>query len=117
MGVIVAVLVGIAVLTGIAVVLAVTGTPISDEPVDRADPGLPDGALSAADIPGLRFRIGLRGYRMDDVDAALERIRASFQEVEVRAETPVVEAKPAAKTRARRRPVSADADAEPSGEG
>lgn len=82
MGVIVAVVIGIAVLTGAAVLLAVTEHAISDEPVDRLDPGLPDGPISAADIPRLRFRIGLRGYRMDDVDAALARIQDSLAEAD-----------------------------------
>jgi DivIVA domain-containing protein len=81
-GVIVAVVIGIAVLAGIAVLLAVTERGISDEPVDRLDPGLPDGPLRSTDIPGLRFRIGLRGYRMDDVDAALARIHESLAEAE-----------------------------------
>jgi DivIVA domain-containing protein len=81
-GVIVAVVIGIAVLTGIAVMLAVTERPMSEEPVDRLDPGLPDDPIRAADIPGLRFRIGLRGYRMDDVDAALARIHESLAESE-----------------------------------
>jgi DivIVA domain-containing protein len=81
-GVIVAVVIGIAVLTGIAVLLAVTEHPMSDEPLDRLDPGLPDVPIRAADIPGLRFRIGLRGYRMDDVDAALTRIHESLAEAE-----------------------------------
>jgi DivIVA domain-containing protein len=81
-GVIVAVVIGIAVLAGIAVMLAVTERPMSDEPVDRLDPGLPDSPIRAADLPGLRFRIGLRGYRMDDVDAALARIHESMAEAE-----------------------------------
>jgi DivIVA domain-containing protein len=77
-GVIAVVLIGVAVLIGLAVVLALTDSPMSTEPVDRTDPGLPDRALTAADIPGLRFRVGLRGYRMDEVDAALERIQQSL---------------------------------------
>ena len=75
MAVVVVVLLGIALLTGFAVVLALTESPLSVEPVDRVDSGLPEHPITAADIGGLRFRIGLRGYRMDDVDAALERIR------------------------------------------
>lgn len=82
MGVIVAVVIGVAILTGLAVMLAMTDRGLADEPVDRMDDGLPDGLLRAADLPGLRFRIGLRGYRMDDVDAALERIHASMRAVE-----------------------------------
>lgn len=86
MGVVAAVVIGIAVLTGIAVLLGITESSVSDEPVDRADDGLPDAPLQAADIPGLRFRIGLRGYRMDDVDAALERIRTSMADADDSAE-------------------------------
>ncbi|HVW81162.1 MAG TPA: DivIVA domain-containing protein [Mycobacteriales bacterium] len=86
MGVILAVAVGVAVLIGIALLLAVTDQPMSDEPVDRLDSGLPDsaadGLLRAADIPRLRFRVGLRGYRMDDVDAALARIQAALARAE-----------------------------------
>jgi DivIVA domain-containing protein len=82
-GVIAAVLIGLALLTGFAVVLAMTEGPMSDEPVDRVDsglpdPGQPDRALTAGDIDGLRFRVGLRGYRMDDVDDALDRIRSEM---------------------------------------
>jgi DivIVA domain-containing protein len=82
-GVIAAVLIGLALLTGFAVVLAMTEGPMSDEPVDRGDSGLPDPAqpdraLTAGDIDGLRFRVGLRGYRMDDVDEALDRIRSEM---------------------------------------
>ena len=83
MGVIVAVVIGVAVLSGLAVMLAMTDRGLSDEPVDRLDAGLPDdGPVGADDISRLRFRIGLRGYRMDDVDAALERIRESMLAVE-----------------------------------
>jgi DivIVA domain-containing protein len=74
-GVIAAVLIGVALLTGFAIVLALTDSPMSDEAVDRIDAGLPDRPLTSADIPRLRFRVGLRGYRMDDVDAALQRIQ------------------------------------------
>ena len=70
-----AVLIGVAVLTGLAVVLAMTEGQMSIEPVDRVDPGLPGRPLTAADIGALRFRVGLRGYRMEDVDAALDRIQ------------------------------------------
>ncbi|HVY09666.1 MAG TPA: DivIVA domain-containing protein [Mycobacteriales bacterium] len=76
------VLVGIALLTGFALVLALTDSPMSIEPVDRIDTGLPDRPLTAADIGALRFRVGLRGYRMDDVDAALDRLRAELAAAE-----------------------------------
>ena len=40
--------------------------------VDRPGaPTLPQGQWTGDDVRNLRFRIGLRGYRMSDVDAAL----------------------------------------------
>lgn len=37
--------------------------------------GLPAGPLGAADVEMVRFSVGLRGYRMDEVDEALDRLR------------------------------------------
>ena len=42
---------------------------------DRASTPLPAGRLSAGDVGALRLATGLRGYRMDEVDAALDRLR------------------------------------------
>ncbi len=42
-------------------------------------PALGDGPLAAADVEGLRFRVGLRGYRMADVDAALAAMAAELR--------------------------------------
>lgn len=41
---------------------------------------LPEGPLSPADVDRLQFSLGLRGYRMDEVDDALERLRDSLVE-------------------------------------
>jgi DivIVA domain-containing protein len=79
------VLLGIAALTALAVLLGLTDSPLSEEPVDRIDDGLPARTLTAHDVSGLRFRVGLRGYRMDDVDRALDRLRDSLHEAEERA--------------------------------
>jgi DivIVA domain-containing protein len=68
------VLVGVVLLVGFALVLASRDDGLPDETVDHSDLGLPDRPLTAADVAGLRFRVGLRGYRMADVDAALERV-------------------------------------------
>jgi len=35
---------------------------------------LPNGALTPDDIGSLRFSLGLRGYRMSEVDAAIDRL-------------------------------------------
>jgi DivIVA domain-containing protein len=77
--VIVVVLVGVAVLVGIALALTVTDGGLGEETVDHRDLGLPDRVLTADDIAGLRFRTGARGYRMQDVDAALERISEALR--------------------------------------
>lgn len=50
---------------------AAMAPPVSNRPVT----GLPGGPVTAADVERLRFSVGLRGYRMDEVDAALDRLR------------------------------------------
>jgi DivIVA domain-containing protein len=77
--VIVVVLLGIAVLMGCAVVLSMADGGLHDEPVDHADLGLPDRVLTAEDLPQLRFRTVIRGYRMQDVDAALDRVAQALR--------------------------------------
>jgi DivIVA domain-containing protein len=79
---VISVLVGLAVLGGLALALSLTDRGLEQEPVDHPDLGVPDRPLTAADIPGLRFRVGWRGYRMDDVDAALERLAQSLRDAE-----------------------------------
>jgi len=34
----------------------------------------------AADVDAVRFSLGLRGYRMDEVDAVLEKLREELRE-------------------------------------
>ena len=41
---------------------------------DLATPWLPDGPVSPGDVEAVRFAIGLRGYRMDQVDEVLDRL-------------------------------------------
>jgi DivIVA domain-containing protein len=81
---VISVLVGIAVLGGLALALSLTDRGLEDEPVDHPDLGIPDRPLTASDISGLRFRIGWRGYRMDDVDAALDRLAQSMHDSDSR---------------------------------
>ncbi len=40
--------------------------------------GLPEGPLGAAELDALTFEPALRGYRMDQVDAAVDRLRAEL---------------------------------------
>jgi DivIVA domain-containing protein len=76
------VLLGVAILVAVALVLAFNEDGLQDDPPDYGDLGLPDRLLDADDIPRLRFRIGLRGYRMEDVDAALDRVAQSMRDAE-----------------------------------
>lgn len=63
-----------AVLFGVAAVAAGRGDLLADAPRDAADSGLPaDRPLVADDVADLRFPMALRGYRMADVDEALDR--------------------------------------------
>ncbi|HEY7857135.1 MAG TPA: DivIVA domain-containing protein, partial [Candidatus Nanopelagicales bacterium] len=51
---------------------------------DVAPPNLPaDREVSAADVSGVRFAVGLRGYRMDQVDIVLERLAVDVHEKDV----------------------------------
>jgi DivIVA domain-containing protein len=44
------------------------------EPGDRPGDGLPEGRLAPDDLRRARFGVGVRGYRMTEVDAVLERL-------------------------------------------
>jgi DivIVA domain-containing protein len=93
---------GAVVLLGVALLLAWRLPLLGDEPEDAPDPGIPEGRLLRSDdIPRLRFRIALRGYRMSDVDAALEAVRLSLADREA---TPAATAAAPAAPSARRVP-------------
>lgn len=63
--------------------LAIGGGGHMSEPVpDRPDLALPnEGLLARADVDRVRFSVGARGYRMDEVDDVLDRLA---QEIEMR---------------------------------
>lgn len=64
-----------------ATVLATRDQPLlSDAPPDRADLALPDGPFGAGDVAAVRFSTTVRGYRMSEVDAALERLAEALRE-------------------------------------
>ena len=64
-------------LGGIAVVAAGEGRPAREVYDDRPDADVPaDGPLGAEDLRRVRFSIALRGYRMSEVDALLDRLAA-----------------------------------------
>jgi DivIVA domain-containing protein len=69
------VLLGIAVLGGVAVVASGRGQGLVDADPDRPDVTLPqDRPVVREDVDRLRFSVGLRGYRMDEVDDVLDRL-------------------------------------------
>src|SRR5258708_22631725 len=61
--------------------LAIGGGGHMSEPVpDRPDLALPeDGLLARDDVDRVRFSIGARGYRMDEVDDVLDRLAHEIQ--------------------------------------
>lgn len=59
---------------------------LADAPPDRADLALPAGPVRADDVRRVRFGVTLRGYRMSEVDALLERLAEQLEE---RADAPV----------------------------
>jgi DivIVA domain-containing protein len=71
-----------------AVVVVMTGRAdlMADMPRDGVPTSLPQGRpILAAEVGQLRFDLALRGYRMDQVDRTLDRLRAdlAFREAEV----------------------------------
>ena len=64
-----------------ATVLATRDQPLlSDAPPDSADLALPEGPLGADDVVAARFSTTVRGYRMSEVDSALERLARALRE-------------------------------------
>ena len=60
---------------GVALVAAGRGAPLADVYDDRPDARVPaEGPLGAEDLRRVRFSVALRGYRMSEVDALLDRL-------------------------------------------
>ena len=78
------------VVTGVVVVFAVAAAAVGRggglDPVesDLIRPSLPDGPISADDLDSVRFAVGLRGYRMDQVDDVLNRLGRELTERDAR---------------------------------
>lgn len=67
----------------IAVVASGRGDTMADVYDDRPDVPVPAGRpLTADDLGAVRFNTGVRGYRMDEVDALLARLQAEMIERE-----------------------------------
>jgi DivIVA domain-containing protein len=74
-----AVLAVLAVVFGVAVVLTGRAAVLSDEGQDLAATGIPrHRAMTPQDVIGLRFALAFRGYRMSEVDDALDRLAAEI---------------------------------------
>lgn len=56
------------------------GDVLLDAPPDGADLDLPTGPLQPEDVRMVRFGMALRGYRMAEVDAVLDRLAAELAE-------------------------------------
>jgi DivIVA domain-containing protein len=66
---------------GVAVVASGRGGSLPEEYDDRPDVRVPaTGPLTSDDVRGVRFSLGLRGYRMSEVDALLARLAAQLDE-------------------------------------
>jgi DivIVA domain-containing protein len=79
------VVLGIAVLAVVAVVAAGRGGGLDPAEPDRPDVVLPvDRPVSRPDVDAVRFSVGLRGYRMDEVDDVLDRIAADLESRDAR---------------------------------
>ncbi|WP_432564598.1 DivIVA domain-containing protein [Kineococcus sp. SYSU DK003] len=66
-----------------AVVAVVTGRvsgALGPQTSSRPYRGLPEGPVVATDVDAVRFSLGVRGYRMDEVDAVLDRLREEIRE-------------------------------------
>lgn len=78
------------VMGAVAVVAAGRGQPMSQAYDDRPDPVLPVGEIGGDDLRRARFSLALRGYRMSEVDALLDRLARQLDAApaETRTEAP-----------------------------
>ena len=66
---------------GVAVLAAGKGAPLAEEYDDRPDATVPaNGPLRADDLRRVRFSLALRGYRMSEVDALLDRLASQLEQ-------------------------------------
>ena len=79
------VLLAILVLGGVAVVAAGRGQGLTAPEPDRPTLALPpDRPLTRYDVDRVRFSVGLRGYRMDEVDDVLDRLAVDLESRDAR---------------------------------
>ena len=70
----------VVVMGGVAVVATGRGGSMAETYDDRPDARVPaDGPLTAQDLRSVRFGTAVRGYRMSEVDALLDRLAAEME--------------------------------------
>ncbi|MFJ5954874.1 DivIVA domain-containing protein [Paenarthrobacter sp. NPDC092416] len=69
------VLIGAALFLGAGIVRGRSMGAGFDDPVPNLPPVLLPSEAKASDVDGVRFALGLRGYRMDQVDQVLDELR------------------------------------------
>ncbi len=68
---------------GVAVLAAGKGRPLAEEYGDRPDALVPaTGRVGAEDLRRIRFSLAVRGYRMSEVDALLDRLASEIERAE-----------------------------------
>ncbi len=75
----------VAVLVAVATAAAVLGRvdgSLADATTTMSHVPLPDDPLTPGDLESLRFDTGLRGYRMSQVDAVVDRLRGEIADLE-----------------------------------
>lgn len=78
-------LAAIIVITVIALLAVGKLGELPDTTSDRAPLALPeDRVLTTTDVDSVRFNVGARGYRMDEVDVVLDRLSAEVSERDAR---------------------------------
>ena len=100
-------------LGGVAVVAAGRGQPMRPAYDDAPDSLVPaDGPVTADDLRRVRFPLAVRGYRMAEVDALLERLAEEREELDRRSaeEAPVAEPETPPSVVAETRPAEDDID-------
>jgi DivIVA domain-containing protein len=65
-----------------AAVMGRIGGFMAEPTSSQAFNGVPAGSLSSDDIGALHFDLGLRGYRMDQVDEVIDALAARLRELE-----------------------------------
>jgi DivIVA domain-containing protein len=102
------VLAGLVVVTTVALLAVGRLGELPDTEPDRAPVVLPDDRpLHRADVDSVRFAVGVRGYRMDEVDDVLDRLAVEVSERDARIAE--LEQRLAARGLARPRPDTDDA--------